>query len=263
MGVINLSINPDGTYRLSDPRCRFASYDLCYGYFQTHRGKLTGVNMEKSCLHLWSYLASWGMLRGSSKLLSDCSMKVMEDVVNYLSTLKNPDDWELDLGLNAAGAPDPVKSKRIIEIYKDLSEILGDISVNDVKVGVSPTPTLVTKIMLGTLGCVPALDRYFRKVVKIGLSQLNQDVLSKIQDLHSKPHFYVNTNKVANIAPGVATGNDIDASVNINIDIDIDTNTKIRVIDFSGKVTNLLYPRAKVFDMIGFSISAGWTWQII
>ena len=220
-----------------------------------------GDNLEKSCLHLWSYLASWCMLRGSSKLLSDCSMKVMEDVVNYLSTLKNPDDWELDLGLNAAGAPDPVKSKRIIEIYKDLSEILGDISVNDVKVGVSPTPTLVTKIMLGTLGCVPALDRYFRKVVKIGLSQLNQDVLSKIQDFHSKPHFYVNTNKVANIAPDVATGNDIDASVNINIDID--TNTKIRVIDFSGKVTNLLYPRAKVLDMIGFSISAGWTWQII
>ncbi len=249
MGVIKLSVNPDGTYRLSDPRCRFASFDLCYGYFQTHRGKLTGVNMERSCLHLWSYLASWGMLRGSSKLLSDCSMKVMEDVVNYLSTLKNPDDWELNLGLDENGIIDNDKSGRIIELYKEIRNTINE------KIDIKATPTLVTKIMLGTLGCVPALDRYFRKVVKIGLSQLNQDVLSKIQDFHSKPHFYVNTNKVANIAPDVATGNDIDASVNINI--------KIRVIDFSGKVTNLLYPRAKVLDMIGFSISAGWTWQII
>lgn len=249
MGEIKLKINSDGTYRLSDPRCRFASYDLCYGYFQTHRGKLTGVNMEKSCLHLWSYLASWSMLRGSSKLLSDCSMKVMEDVVNYLSTLKNPDDWELDLGLNAAGAPDPVKSKRIIEIYKDLSEILGDISVNDVKVGVSPTPTLVTKIMLGTLGCVPALDRYFIeglfKTTGEEIWSLTDKSLKCIQDFYKSSPTYPAKNTV------------MDTATSIN------PNTKIKVIDFDGNETEIFYPRAKVLDMSGFSLSAGWTWQII
>lgn len=253
MGVIKLSINPDGTYRLSDPRCRFASFDLCYGYFQTHRGSLT-IDMERSCLHLWSYLASWGMLRGSSKLLSDCSMKVMEDVVNYLSTLKNPDDWELDLGLDASGAPDLVKSKRIIEIYKDLSKIIGDISVNSVKVGVSATPTLVTKIMLGTLGCVPALDTYFCKALHTSLRPLDWNVLNQIQEYYRKFPAYNNRDLADNNASDVVTDNDIDTSVHINIDID--TNTKIKVIDFNGKSTDLFYPRAKVLDMIGFSFGA-------
>lgn len=248
MGVIKLSINPDGTYRLSDPRCRFASFDLCYGYFQTHRGSLT-VDMERSCLHLWSYLASWGMLRGSSKLLSDCSMKVMEDVVNYLSTLKNPDDWELDLGLDASGAPNPVKSKRIIDIYKDLSKIIGEISVNSVKVGVSATPTLVTKIMLGTLGCVPALDRYFIdglfKTTGEKIWSLTDKSLECIQDFYKSSPTYPAKNTV------------MDTATSIN------PNTKIKVIDFDGNETEIFYPRAKVLDMIGFSLSAGWTWQII
>ena len=48
---------------------RDASYDFCFLYFQTHRGILGGKNLECSCMHLWSYLASWGMLRGSSELL--------------------------------------------------------------------------------------------------------------------------------------------------------------------------------------------------
>lgn len=248
LGKIKLTKISGGTYKIFSPRCRFASFDLCYGYFQTHRGSLT-IDMERSCLHLWSYLASWGMLRGSSKLLSDCSMKVMEDVVTYLSTLKNPDDWELDLGLDASGAPNPVKSKRIIDIYKDLSKIIGEISVNSVKVGVSATPTLVTKIMLGTLGCVPALDRYFIdglfKTTGEKIWSLTDKSLECIQDFYKSSPTYPAKNTV------------MDTATSIN------PNTKIKVIDFDGNETEIFYPRAKVLDMIGFSLSAGWTWQII
>lgn len=233
MGKIILTRLSSGTYKLYSPRCRFASFDLCYGYFQTHRSSLTD-DMERSCLHLWSYLASWGMLRGSSKLLSDCSMKVMEDVVNYLSTLKNPDDWELDLGLDASGHRDPVKSQRIIEIYDDLCKIIGSISINGVIVGVKPTPTLITKIMLGTLGCVPALDTNFKNALGIGHSSLTTKALSDIQKYYGCSHIGSAIDSVTDTADG------------------IDPDIKIKVIDFNGNPTELFYPRAKVLDMIGF-----------
>ena len=50
---------------------RYASFDFCYSYFyQVHvLNESKNEDKEKSCMVLWSYLASWGMLRGSSKLL--------------------------------------------------------------------------------------------------------------------------------------------------------------------------------------------------
>ncbi len=253
MGEVKLTRLSSDTYKLSSPRCRFASFDLCYGYFQTNRGNLMGDNLEKSCLHLWSYLASWGMLR-NSKLLSDCSMKVMEDIVVYLSGLEDS-DWDLDLGADSSGNRDSIKSDRIIEIYDDLSKIIEIISINGAIVGVSATPTLVTKIMLGTLGCVPALDTYFCKALHTSLRPLDGDLLWKIKEYYnSKPAYTANTNNKVNIDADATTDNDIDTSVHINIDID--TNTKIKVIDFNGKSTDLFYPRAKVLDMIGFSFGA-------
>ena len=252
MGEVKLTRLSSDTYKLSSPRCRFASFDLCYGYFQTNRGNLMGDNLEKSCLHLWSYLASWGMLR-NSKLLSDCSMKVMEDIVVYLSGLEDS-DWDLDLGADSSGNRDSIKSDRIIEIYDDLSKIIEIISINGAIVGVSATPTLVTKIMLGTLGCVPALDTYFCKALHTSLRPLDWDVLNRIQEYYRKSLAYNNRDLADNNASDVVTDNDIDTSVHINIDID--TNTKIKVIDFNGKSTDLFYPRAKVLDMIGFSFGA-------
>lgn len=47
---------------------RYASYDICYSYFKSNSKQLTGDNLQMSCLQLWSYLASWGMLRNSNLL---------------------------------------------------------------------------------------------------------------------------------------------------------------------------------------------------
>lgn len=58
-----------------EPGARYTSFDYCFNYFQSHReqGKLPellrGEALQLSCLHLGFYLASWGMLRGSSDLL--------------------------------------------------------------------------------------------------------------------------------------------------------------------------------------------------
>lgn len=240
IGKIKLTKISCGTYKLSSPRCRFASFDLCYGYFQTHRGCLT-IDMERSCLHLWSYLASWGMFR-NSKLFSDCSMKVMEDIVFYLSGLEDS-DWDLDLGLDARGCIDSIKSERIVKIYEDLSKIIENIYINCVIVGVSPTITLITKIMLGTLGCIPAFDKNFKNALGTSNSSLTRDVLYETQ-------LYYGSSPTCSAA-------DTGSAVSIN------PNTKIKVINFNGKSTELFYSRAKVLDMIGFSSVAKWPWQIV
>ena len=58
------------------PTARYASFDYCFNYFQFHREQerlddlLRGEALQLACLHvcIWaSILASWGMLRGSTK----------------------------------------------------------------------------------------------------------------------------------------------------------------------------------------------------
>ena len=59
-----------------DPISRYASFDYSFNFFQFHReqGRLAdllhGEALQLSCLHLGFYLASWGMLRGSTELSS-------------------------------------------------------------------------------------------------------------------------------------------------------------------------------------------------
>ncbi|MGB5988764.1 MAG: hypothetical protein WBG43_03365 [Marinifilaceae bacterium] len=40
---------------------RLNSYDYCYNYFASHKGQALLDGMEKSCLVLGFYLASWGI----------------------------------------------------------------------------------------------------------------------------------------------------------------------------------------------------------
>ena len=57
------------------PNERYASFDFCFNYFQEFKEKnkieelAIDKNLQESCLQLGFYLASWGMLRGSSFLL--------------------------------------------------------------------------------------------------------------------------------------------------------------------------------------------------
>lgn len=211
------------------PNERYASYDYCFRYFQTNRHQLS-QNMEISCLHLWSYLASWGMLRGSSKLLTECSMKVLSDVIKYLDSLPD-EDWDLDVKDYA----DECKCSRILGIYNKITSLIEQIQIgsNNSIIGVNATSTLVTKIMLGTLGCVPALDDYFSKALRkefknsvphCGFRKLTLQSMKYIYDLY-------------------------DANRNV-----FDT-LKINVMDFNGNpIDGLFYRKIKLIDMYGWSV---------
>ena len=152
---------------LSDYRHRFVSFDYCYTYFMQHQGNAASIeNISMSCYILWSYLASWGMLRGSSQLLQK-NPKFLEGTIAAIDKKSflygNQFDYQ--------NYNNPLIRNQIIDGYDAIKESLSEIN---------PSPTLVTKIMLGVYGCVPALDRNFRIAFSLGQNDLNENTLIKI-----------------------------------------------------------------------------------
>ncbi len=185
------------------PTARYASFDYCFNHFQQNRTEFASpAMMELSCLHLGFYLASWGMYRGSADLLQR-SVKRLEPVVEALSAA-NPEAWEIDADRHTDAAMSVV-----LETARRLRLALGGAS-----------DTLVTKIMLGVFGCVPAFDVNVKGA--LGATTFGRKSLSKIARFYS------------------AHADVIEAH-------------GVRTLDFStGSATDIRYTRAKVIDMALF-----------
>jgi hypothetical protein len=140
-----------------DPYHRFRSWEHCYGFFQTNQN-----DIELASLHLAFYLASWGMYRGSSSLLQK-DYRIHHSVVQKMLDARNANLKDLSFdsfSINKAGDIDESS-----EVVKDIFGLiewmrsLDNAPYHDA--GVVVTDTLATKILLGTLGCMPAYDRFF------------------------------------------------------------------------------------------------------
>ena len=193
------------------PSERYSSFDYCFNYFQSFRenGNVTELtsekNMQLSCLQLGFYLASWGMLRGSSFLLSK-SVRVFEPLIEKIARA-DPKLWTIDVNCYT-----PSNINLILEFRKTVISAFAPSNF--------PTDILVTKIMLGVFGNVPAFDTNFRR--GIGVSTFGKSAL----------------NKVARFYEGNQT---------------IIEEYRIPTLDFStGEPTQRRYTRAKVIDMIFF-----------
>lgn len=117
-------------------------------------------------LHLAFYLASWGMYRGSSFLLQK-DYKVHIPIVRIIMEEK----YNSLMGISA----EELIESRNLELLDDLSERIKKAYAEELPLleGTTnnATDTLITKILLGTLGCVPAYDRYYVQTVrKYGIS---------------------------------------------------------------------------------------------
>jgi len=148
---------------------RYASFDCCFNYFQSFKNKKeikNKKNLQNSCLHLAFYLASWGMLRGSSFLLQK-SLKFYKPIINYIAD-KDSNFWKLDV----RDYGDDNSIREIIKCGNDICEKLKDFSDNRV------SDIQITKIMLGIFGNVPAFDNYFQK--GSGLKKFNKKSLKEI-----------------------------------------------------------------------------------
>ena len=111
--------------------------------------------MKLACLHLSFYLASWGMYRGSSFLLWKDYL-VHREVVKRILSLQHLRN--IDFSERCAAEIDEIfeLSSWIRNWYQQNIRY-----VNGTAKKIHVTDTLVTKILLGTLGCIPAYDRYF------------------------------------------------------------------------------------------------------
>ena len=199
----------------NQPTGRYASFDYCYNYFRLSTSDALLYDMERSCLSLSFYLASWGMFRGSSFLI-DKSSKHFEPIVEYIASLDR-NVWEIDID-----KLDENNIKQIIDIYKNIKSGLIP--------GSNAHLTLVTKVMLGVFGFIPAYDRFFinsfSKIFKgrCGFTSFNKNSLLCIKDFYED-----------------------------NQDVIDQFSKDLQTFDFkTGKRTLIPYPKCKIIDMYGF-----------
>ena len=193
------------------PLERYASFDYCFNYFQSFKEQngikelASSTHMQESCLQVGFYLASWGMLRASS-FLAGKSVKVFETLIREIARA-DAILWETDADSYSMSA-----IEAILEFRQTTIRAL------DYRYG--PSDILVTKIMLGVFGNVPAFDTCFRR--GFGVNTFGKRALEKIADFYEKNKAIIEKNRV-------------------------------RTLDFAtGQPTGRLYTRAKVIDMIFF-----------
>lgn len=144
-----------------DQNGRYLSWRHCYCAFMKYRGAEEEEAIDYPALHLGFYLASWGMYRGSSFLLQK-DYKVHLPVVRFLAEQRYD-------SLVCIAAQDLCKEENL-RLLEELGERIAECYAKQTpsrwKSENHATDTLVTKILLGTLGCVPAYDRYYKDAVK-------------------------------------------------------------------------------------------------
>lgn len=186
----------------SDKNGRYLSYDHIRRAFLSLRKDTS--QRDLLTLNLYAYLASWGMLRNSFLMQKD--YKFLTPIVDIICKTKyeqllNYDPFK-DTGVENASLIteliDEMCDYFIGKTYfEEGSDELTTIS--------SVTDTLVTKILLGTLGCTVAYDTYvkkglsyhkltqsagFRSVMELkSFAQANEaeirEILSKLNDLYT------------------------------------------------------------------------------
>ena len=198
----------------SKPTHRFTSFDYCYNYFRT----TTDLNqdIEKSCLVLGFYLASWGMYRGSSFLLQH-SVKHFQPTIQYINTL-DKSVWSIDVDNYSEE-----NMKTIIDIYREIRTLLIPCKNADL--------TLITKVLLGVFGFIPAFDNNFCESFRViskgqcGFRSVNKISLRIIHDFYKD-----NKISIDNLSAKTFTKDFI----------------SVRKIIYN-------YPKAKIIDMYGFN----------
>ena len=164
---------------------RSRSWEHCYRVFRDARID-PSPDYDYLSLHLAFYLASWGMYRGSSFLLQK-DYKVLSPIVEEV--LKP--EYDCLFGVACADLREPGVLEQLANardyIAKHFGPIRDEVAGREVASPVSPV--LITKILMGTLGCVPAYDRFFEEGARhLGLEKksYNEDSLLELADIYEE-----------------------------------------------------------------------------
>ncbi len=169
---------------------RYKSWEHCYNIFHYVKSKNIALdeklydnlndifpNMSKAwtyqnelALHLAFYMASWGMYRGSSFLLQN-DYTIYKEVVGAIFDSKYDDLWDDSKLFSSSDTGNNVD--KIEKLYYAIFEKLKPYKCyfvnksyfrNETQEPQSREfSTIITKIILGTIGCFPALDRNFKQ----------------------------------------------------------------------------------------------------
>ena len=162
---------------------RSRSWEHCYRVFRDARTD-PSPDYDYLSLHLAFYLASWGMYRGSCFLLQK-DYKVLSPVVEEV--LKP--EYDCLFGVACTDLREPGVQDRLEKLSDYIAAhfrpIRNEVAGREVASQVSPV--LITKILMGTLGCVPAYDRFFEEGARhLGLEKksYNEDSLLELADIY-------------------------------------------------------------------------------
>ncbi|WP_153505468.1 hypothetical protein [Cumulibacter manganitolerans] len=168
------SLNDDPTD--TAPAGSEPSWDYCYRWFNFD-GRAPH-DERRDCLELGYYLANWGMFRGSGVLMRT-NLAALRNTISVIDS-HHADMRDVDI----VGSDDEWAA--LDATYEALESALPG----------NPSPTLITKVMLGVWGCVPAMDTYVlagikdlrSRARKTGLETFNRrfyDYLSLLRHTHA------------------------------------------------------------------------------
>ena len=139
---------------------RYRSWEHCYSYFQAAGPRGLLPNSDQAALHLAFYLASWGMYRGSGFLLQ-FAYTIHMPLVHLIASERFEKLWGVDMGLHRSHTD---LSPLVLALIEEVRETYAPFALQNGSG--RPSDTLVTKVILGTFGCVPACDELFRLGIK-------------------------------------------------------------------------------------------------
>ena len=151
---------------------RYKSWEWCHKAFLDNKDLYQKASEKKKekivellSLHLAFYLASWGMYRGSSYLLQrdyKAHKKAVREILNPAYALL----WNYEPKPDNIQEADKLLFNSELGIYWIVkNSYLGcDEEAEDVDLA---SDTLTTKILMGTFGCIPAFDRYFKSGIQL------------------------------------------------------------------------------------------------
>lgn len=147
---------------------RYKSWEYCYNFFIENYNNSDKLDLLS--LNLAWYLASWGMLRGKA-FLRNYDYKIHYKLIKTLTEKEFHPLFE-----------EPNKNNTEL-IFKAVEVVKQSYLPN------KPTDTLITKILLGIFGCVPAYDRFFINGIKkynIAEPKLSVSSIDKLYNLYSE-----------------------------------------------------------------------------
>ena len=170
----------DDYYELikSDNNARYKSWEHCYNVFSKNQNKKDDETVDLLCLNLAFYLASWGMYRSSFLLQKDYKihkkavLEMQKEEYNILRTF--------DINIFETNEFITALLKLQINLNPIYEEIKKTVKSNKKE---EITDTLFTKILLGVFGCIPAYDRFLKRVLKdYGIGRSTFDNPMQIKD---------------------------------------------------------------------------------